>query len=485
MAQLASRTTYSLRAAVVIVAALGLLAAPSLDGGTEQTPEAVTASSTVALPATADPDGWHVSGAADADDVVMVGARWDAAGASEVELRTRTDGAWGDWMPFHVQHEHGPDHHSEGDPVGDVVDEVGHDGHGHGEDHEEEDHHHTGGDGVSTAEPLWLGRVDGLQVRADGPTEVHLDGVQMSGESLLAHEARPPGPGAAVAGVGPPEIVPRTSWDPEGRCRPREAPEYGDVRMAHVHHTVMYPRYSPEEADDVVRALCLFHTELRGWSDLGYNFLVDKYGRLYEGRAGGSDRAVVGAHAAGFNASSVGISFIGDYETNPVSEQSLAALERLLAWKFAAHDVNPVGRTRVVSTGGQAGLSQFGSGSVAELPTVVGHRDTGAATLCPGRYLYAAMERSPQRVADLMVAAGVELAPADPPPLELPEDPSPSVEGAHPQPGEEPPTGEQLVTAAGSTTLPATGWGAVALSLLTLCAAAVLGEVTTRRRHRP
>ena len=101
-----------------------------------------------------------------------------------------------------------------------------------------------------------------------------------------------------------------------------------------------------------------------GWNDIGYNFLVDRFGQVYEGRYGGIERNVIGAHAQGFNTGSVGVSVLGEYSSLAVSAQARDALERLLAWRLdLAHvdpasdaDVHlgrqsplPVGHTRVFS----------------------------------------------------------------------------------------------------------------------------------------
>ena len=95
-----------------------------------------------------------------------------------------------------------------------------------------------------------------------------------------------------------------------GAARRRYA---ADVRFAIVHHTAGRNDYTRAEAAAIVKGIQLFHVQGNGWNDIGYNFLVDRFGTIYEGRFGGVDRNVVGAHALGFNTGSVGIALLGTY----------------------------------------------------------------------------------------------------------------------------------------------------------------------------
>jgi hypothetical protein len=408
----ARRPTRRWRALGVGAAVVALLVAPAIASDPGTPPPASFDGFTIGSWDGPDAAGWYVSGDLPADDAVLVGASWD--GHARVELRALPRGGeWGRWMPFAAAHDHAPD---EGPAHG--HDHGGHDDADHTNGHE---HEHARGHGHSVAhgyghsdgreyhDPLWIGPTERFQVRvqAEQPPTVELETIGMPAAEMVAYEPPVPGAGAAIASGAPPEIIPRSAWDPDGECRPREDVDPGDgVDMAHVHHTVMFPNYSPEEADDVVRALCLFHVEAREFKDLGYHFLIDKYGRIYEGRAGSLDRSVEGGHAAGFNSVSVGVSLMGDFESDPVPDEALDALERFLAWLFLVHDVDPNGVVAVESTGGiTEGLTRFEEGESVELPTIVGHQDTGSNTLCPGRYLTAAMDGIHERVDTRMIAA--------------------------------------------------------------------------------
>ena len=95
-------------------------------------------------------------------------------------------------------------------------------------------------------------------------------------------------------------IITRTQWGGDS-VPPRAAPEYGEVQAAFVHHTVSSNDYGPEESAGIVLGIARYHRDSNGWNDIGYNFLVDQYGQVFEGRAGGIDQAVIGAQAQGYN----------------------------------------------------------------------------------------------------------------------------------------------------------------------------------------
>ena len=138
-----------------------------------------------------------------------------------------------------------------------------------------------------------------------------------------------------------PPIVPRTSWGADERIR-RGPPSYAaDVRFAVVHHTAGKNAYSRSEAPAIVRGIQLFHVKGNGWNDIGYNFLVDRFGTIYEGRYGGVDRNVIGAHAMGFNTGSVGIALLGTYENSAPSAAAEDAIARIIAWRLDVAHVDP------------------------------------------------------------------------------------------------------------------------------------------------
>ena len=120
-----------------------------------------------------------------------------------------------------------------------------------------------------------------------------------------------------------------------------------------------------------------------GWRDIGYNFLVDKCGNIYEGRAGGVAKPVMGAHTLGFNTDSMGIAVLGTFTDTKPSGAALKAIARLTAWKLGLYGANPRGKTYLTSGGGNC----YRKGKNVRLNVISGHRD-GFATECPGRLLY-------------------------------------------------------------------------------------------------
>lgn len=240
---------------------------------------------------------------------------------------------------------------------------------------------------TGVTDPVWVGRGSAAQVRTDAANPHDLRLIVASLRGRVGGGVTPPAgvPAAEALPVWPP-IVPRTVWDPRGECQPGQGVELaGGVRRIFIHHTAVFPHYRPGEADDIVRTICLQHTHARGFGDIGYNFLIDAYGTIYQGRAGGILQAVVGAHASGFNRGSAGIALIGDHETDPVPEAARRSLDRLVAWLMDLHDLDPQAVTPHVSTGGS---SRFPEGAAVPLPTILGHRDTAVNTLCPGEHLY-------------------------------------------------------------------------------------------------
>jgi N-acetylmuramoyl-L-alanine amidase-like protein len=252
---------------------------------------------------------------------------------------------------------------------------------------------------TANGDPVYFGGAKELQLRARGwkPSgRLHYVDVSTSGEDggLLggvraaindafvsaASLVQP----TAEAETPRPDYVSRREWGAKGAggCHPRDNPEQGKVKVAVVHHTVTAGNYTAEEAPGIVLGICRFHRNGNGWNDIGYNFLVDRFGDVYVGRSGGTRKAVVGAHAAGYNAQTTGISSIADHTSAPVSDATENAIVDVIAWKLALHGAKATGRTRLVSSGGSS--NRFPAGKKVRVKRVFGHRRV-SPTQCPGQ----------------------------------------------------------------------------------------------------
>lgn len=184
----------------------------------------------------------------------------------------------------------------------------------------------------------------------------------------------------------PPALLSRTQWGANVFIG-KPALYAAAVRFAVIHHTAGVNRYAAADSAAIVRGIQLYHVQGNGWNDVGYNFVVDKYGQIFEGRNGGIDRPVIGAHAVGFNAGSVGIAVIGSYTKAGISSAAQEAITRLLGWRLDVAHVDPLS-TLSWSSGGNP---RYPKGIPVFLRAVSGHRDTGF-TDCPGDALYRSLD---------------------------------------------------------------------------------------------
>jgi hypothetical protein len=233
-----------------------------------------------------------------------------------------------------------------------------------------------GGSRVRVGSPYWTGGSDAIEYRPVGRVrDVRAFFVRSTTQPLRVR--RPQFAGA-------PKIITRAEWGANESIR-RGQPRYADgVHLAIVHHTAGSNAYSANQSAAIVRAIELYHVRGNGWNDIGYNFLVDKYGQIFEGRYGGMTRPVIGAHAMGFNVGSVGVAVIGNYQAATVTPAARAALVSLLAWRLDLAHVDPLSKVVRVSTGNP----RYPAGTAVTMRVISGHRDA-YPTSCPGTSLYA------------------------------------------------------------------------------------------------
>ncbi|MEX1178043.1 MAG: S-layer homology domain-containing protein [Nitriliruptor sp.] len=315
-------------------------------------------------------------------------------GVDQIELRTRsTEGAWGEW--FTVER---------------VSPEL--DGPDAGSPNEVPPH-------AALSEPAWVGPSDAFQVALDAGHGVDTEDAVAALEAELIdtlgdnegvisrtirHLTPRPVVAPAEAAVGRPTITSRAGWGANESWRTWST-SYRTPTFAVLHHTAGSNNYSKAESPGVVRGIYSYHARTLGWGDIGYNALVDKYGRIYEGRAGGLHRGAIGAHAKGFNTGSFGVSIMGNYDTVDVPAVALESVARVTAWKYDLHGID-ASATRTMSAHGKT------------INTLTAHRNIGS-TACPGRYLYAKMGALRSRIASL-VGSGTAPAPEPAAPKEPP-----------------------------------------------------------------
>jgi len=359
----------------------------------------------------------------------LLGLAWRGHEGANVRLRFRdADGRWSAWVSG-AAGAHGPDRPP---PAGRRV----------------------------VGEPVWTGGARLVQLRTDRPlpdASLQLVDVSAGAGAATAARAAERSPLARVAaaslplatpvlqaGSGQPAIISRAAWA-RGSAPPRVAPEYGAVRLAFVHHTENPNGYRAGEVPAMLRAIYAFHRYVHGWNDIGYNFVVDAFGRIFEARAGGVDEPVVGAQAGGYNLASTGIAVLGSFMATPISPRARTALQRLLAWKLALHGVPARGRVAVRVNPAGAIYSRFPANALVPLPRIAGHRDADS-TDCPGNVLYGqlggirgAVHRLAPNPTRATLALVTTPAQAPPPPVPAPPSAPAAPPEATPPPAPTPP----------------------------------------------
>lgn len=288
----------------------------------------------------------------------MVDLTWTGAPDGAVRVRVPDGhGGWGEWNTYRADPDEGPD---------------------------------AGGNGRTGVGPLFLAP-DGV-----GRVQVQVQDGKLGDLRLAASRWVTPkaGSGAGAEAAGP-AIHPRSEWAP-GPWRPdkpgcTKAPKVmPQLRFVVVHHTDQSNAYRPSDVPGILAATYRFHVDGRGWCDIAYNLLIDRFGGVWQGRSGSIDLPIEGGHAKGFNTDSVGIALIGQHQTGEripsaaPSAASLLALRRTIAWKLSIHGLDATSPVRIVSNGS----TRYPKGKVVVLPRIQGHGDS-SYTSCPGNRLRA------------------------------------------------------------------------------------------------
>ena len=296
----------------------------------------------------------------------------------DLRVRTRSlRGGWSPWREVHPLHEDGPDPGSR----------------------------EARGADAQGSDLVWVGESDGFQVRTPGGRPRDLEvvlidpgtrpadhaGMRDTGRTTgMMRTTEEPEAAASVTArraargsVPRPRIRFRKGWGADEALRDGQPTYNTTMKQGHVHHTAGSNDYRRADVPAIIRGIYAYHTRSLGWSDIGYNFVVDRFGEIWVGRAGGPRRNVRGAHTRGFNHQSFGVAALGSFDDKGPSSALVRGIARLSAWKLDRAGRRPAGTVWTTSHGSD----KYPSGRRLQLPVLDGHRDTGA-TACPGELLY-------------------------------------------------------------------------------------------------
>ncbi len=237
----------------------------------------------------------------------------------------------------------------------------------------------TGGIGsAGTAVPIGL-RQAAVELATDAPVTVGSSGIL---------------PAATTVTTPAGTIITREGWGADDAYTDAHwPPRYYKLEASVVHHTAGTNTYTAAQSASVVKGIFVYHSQTRGWGDIGYNFLVDKYGQIFEGRQTSiqskpgtpANQLVEGGHALSFNRGTLGISAMGNFDITgaPSTATIISSMSRVIAWKFSAAGIDLTTKSPFLSPATRA-TSTYPTGTA--LPRIFGHGDV-AATACPGSSL--------------------------------------------------------------------------------------------------
>lgn len=300
--------------------------------------------------------------------VTMVGVRWDGEREASASMRVHDGTGWGEWTSL-------------GDPVQEQMGvEAGLE------------------QGVQSLDEGREWATEGTIVMDADRVEVRLEGA--AGGATVdtwttqvtaadrAEVASVPTAGGGSEGL---VVANRKQWAADMDLVPGTAPIWDSPKLGvTVHHTATEPYYTPEQVPAMLRSIYQYHAHTLGWGDMGYNMVVDRHGRIWEGRSGGIERNVQGAHAFGMNGSWFGLSVLGDHTISTVPQVEFDALNSATAWVLNRYDVDATSEVRY--TNATLGWTRW-------LPAIHGHGDVDA-TACPGYHLAGLLDIARDLVAE-------------------------------------------------------------------------------------
>lgn len=317
---------------------------------------------------------------------LVTGVTWDASDrteVTEVAARLHEAGAWSAWTHL---------------PLSDSFDDA-----------EVEGLNFREG-----TEPLTSTGADGIQVRirtTDGKVPQGAQ-IELIDPLVSPADAQITSPGGAVAyasettDVLKPRVITRKQWGANEKLGSSWNTLSNGVKSIYIHHTAGANSYTRQQAPAIVRGIHSYHTVAMRWPDIGYQFLADKYGNIYQGRRNATVDTPIGAQAGGYNTGTIGVSALGNYQTVRPTPELLKAMTDVVAWKAYEYGIDPVGTTTLVTGQSSKSTTKARSGTRVRVNTILGHRDTNY-TACPGIYLYDQLPKMRTDVSDLIGAAQV------------------------------------------------------------------------------
>ena len=343
------------------------------------------------------------------DPFTLAAVSWDRSGPQpeRLELRVREGARWGEWFELVVDETDAPDGRFATEPF--IADGAS----------------RLQARTVAETAPSGL-RVDLVHVADDVPRTGLVRTARQSSTVLQASTATLPGVREAASATRTsvtgnelrPKIISRKAWGANER-KSKDVSSSTWLKAMYVHHTAGPNSYSKSRARAVVRGIWAFHTSGRGWPDIGYQFLVDRFGTIYEGRRGAISGLPVGAQAGGYNADTIGVSVMGNHTSVNPSQRVVNAVVDVLAWQAHRYGVDPRGKVRLRTATSTGSKTRWAYGRwTPRLPVIRGPRDTNH-TACPGARLYAKLPAI-RRAVDAKVKAAVRAHGAPPAQLRAP-----------------------------------------------------------------
>ena len=290
----------------------------------------------------------------------MIGLLWDGGEVSELWLQVRDPGGmWGDWLQVDVDADHAPDDQS----------------------------------GRFGSSPVFTGPATGARFAIEG-NPIGAEAMLLNTQGIAAQGAVPtplsltgPSYPPAPSWTGASFVKNRSEWDSAGCRKEGATTSYSSAKAIVIHHTAGSNSYTEAQVPGIIAGHCLFHVTGRGWDDIGYNFLIDKFGTVWEGRTGSKTSPVQGAHTGGFNSQTQGIAMMGNFDSIAPSDATITGLKAMLDWLTGWHSIDPTGLVTLTPGTGAVG---FTPGVEFTSQSIVGHRDLGS-TSCPGGVFYATL----------------------------------------------------------------------------------------------